>query len=110
MRSKFGSILIPFLLLGVLLSPSIGQWVHLAEAHHDERQCTEEKVHFHAEEAFCELNATFTNPHTLAGIKTIVFDEQVEISQDVFTASPNYFFQQINFFHLRGPPQLLNFS
>lgn len=108
MRSKLANVLIPFFLLGVLLSPSIGQWVHLAEAHHQEGHCTEEKVHFHAKEVNCELTATFTNPYTLLVTKATAFVKSNKISHEVFTAPQAYFFQQINFFHLRGPPQLLN--
>ncbi len=110
MQSKLAHVLIPFFLLGVLLSPSIGQWVHLADAHHEESMCTEVKVHFHAKELNCELTATFTNPYTPSKIKPFSFVKPNKISEVVFTAPQDYFFQQINFFHLRGPPRLLTFS
>ncbi len=107
MRSKLGNLLIPFLLLGVLLSPSIRQWVHLAEAHHDEVQCTEEKVHFHTEEISCELNATFTTPFAFQGVKAMQLIEVKNQLLQPLRPTQAYAFQQIQFFHLRGPPQLL---
>lgn len=104
MPGKLGKVLIPFLLLGVLISPSIGQWMHLIEAHHHERQCTQEKVHFHAKEIACELTATFTTPHTLIATKAPCLLNENPIAQKTAGIVPVYFFQKIYLFHLRGPP------
>ena len=107
MRSKLGNILIPFLLLGVLFSPSIGQWVHLADAHHAEVECTEGKVHLHTTEVRCELTATFTTPYAFQSLKTPKFSEVNTILLQPIGPIQTYTFQQIQFFRLRGPPQLL---
>ena len=110
MQSKLGNILIPFLLLGVLFSPSVGQWVHIADAHHAEVECTEGKVHLHTTEVHCELTATFTTPYAFQSLKAPKFIEVNTILLQPLVPTQAYAFQQIQFFHLRGPPQLLTFA
>lgn len=110
MRSKLANILIPFLLLGVIASPSIGQWLHLADAHHTEVSCTGGEVHFHAAEVRCELTATFTTPFTLKSVKAIKFNEVNILLLQPLAPTKTYVFQKIHFFHLRGPPQLLTLA
>ena len=110
MRSKLANILIPFLLLGVLFSPSIGQWVHLAEAHHTEVSCTGGEVHLHTAEASCELTATFTTPFAFKRFKAPKLIEANTILLQPLAPTQAYAFQQIQFYHLRGPPQLLTFA
>ena len=109
-RSKLANILIPFLLLGIIVSPSIGQWVHITNAHHTEAWCLGGEVHFHATEADCELTATFTTPFTFKNLKAIKFNEVNSILLQPFTLTQVYASQQIQFFHLRGPPLLLTFA
>lgn len=110
MRSKLANILIPFLLLGVLFSPNIGQWVHLAEAHHTEASCSGREVHLHTAEASCELTATFTTPFAFQTVKAPKFIEVNTILLQPLAPSQAYAFQQIQFYHLRGPPRLLTFA
>lgn len=110
MRSKLANILIPFLLLGVIASPSIGQWLHLADAHHTEVSCTGGEVHFHAAEVSCELTATFTTPFTLKSIKVIKFNEVSPLLLQPLAPTQIYASQKIRFFHLRGPPRLLTLA
>ena len=110
MRSKLANILISFLLVGVIASPSIRQWVHITNAHHTEASCSGGEVHFHATEVDCELTATFTTPFTFKGFKAVKFNEVNIILLQPLTPTQVYAFQQIQFFHLRGPPQLLTFA
>ena len=110
MRSKLANILIPFLLVGVILSPSISQWVHLADGHHTEASCTGGEVHFHTAEVNCELTATFTTPFTVNRFKAPKFNEVETILLQPLAPTQTYAFQKIQFFYLRGPPQLLTFA
>lgn len=109
-QSKLANILIPFLLVGVIVSPSIGQWAHIINTHHTEVSCSGGEVHFHATEVGCELTATFTTPFTFKSLKAIKFNEVKSILLQPLTPTQAYAFQQIQFFHLRGPPQLLTFA
>ena len=108
-RSKLANILIPFLLVGVIASPSIGQWIHIVDAHHTEVSCSGGEVHFHATEVDCELTATFTSPFTYKSLKAVKFNEVENDLLQPLLPIQAYAFQQIQFFHLRGPPQLLTF-
>ena len=110
MRNNLSKIILSFFLLGVFFSPNVGQWVHLAEAHHAEATCSEGKVHLHAEEAHCELTATFTTPFTLKSVKALTFIEVNHLLLQPLAPKQAYAFQQIQLFYLRGPPQLLTFA
>lgn len=110
MRSKLANILIPFLLLGVIASPSIGQWLHLADAHHKEVSCKGGEVHFHAAEVSCELTATFTTPFTFKSLKALKLNEVSLLLLQPLAPTQDYAFQKIQFFHLRGPPLLLTLA
>lgn len=84
--------------------------MHLAEAHHTEASCSGGEVHLHTAEASCELTATFTTPFAFQSVKAPKFIEVNTILLQPLAPSQAYVFQQIQFFHLRGPPQLLTFA
>ena len=107
MKTKLGTILSALLLLAVLALPSINQWVHLAEDHHLETQCSENKLHFHAVEMDCSLNATFTSPYTSIDIFSFsLFEAQEEPFLPLKKEQKPSVVSKA-FFHLRAPPFLL---
>lgn len=106
-RSKIASISTAFFLLGILALPNISQWIHLIEEHHTEQHCIENKVHLHATELPCELNATFVSPYTPADVLKPKFHKEFTYKPKRFKLFPGYNFNQVYSFHLRGPPQLL---
>lgn len=107
MRCRTGLLLIAYLLLGVLALPNVNQWIHLFEEHHSEQHCTESKVHFHANELPCELNATFVSPYAPVDVLKPKFQKEFTYNPKPFKPFPGYNFNQVYSFHLRGPPQLL---
>lgn len=110
MKTKLGSVLIAFFLLGVLLLPTANQWVHLSEEHHQEKQCTENSTHFHKKELACELIATFTSPFSPIFIKVpelFITDDTPPLPQASFE---NIIYRHRITLHLRGPPYLLFFT
>lgn len=107
MRYNLGSILTSIFLLGVLLTPSVNQWTHLAEEHHLEKHCTENNLHFHTTELDCDLKATFTTPYTQTVLFFSIEKEEEGLKLEPIKPLLGYCLNQINPYHLRGPPQLL---
>lgn len=109
MKTKLGSILIAFLLLGVLTLPTANQWIHLSEGHHLEEHCTESSTHFHKKELACELIATFTSPYApywFQPTEYFVNSPKKELIQSSFE---NLIYGHTTTLYLRGPPDLLFF-
>lgn len=110
MKTRSGNILIAFLLLGVLITPNINQFFHLANDHHKETKCQEDTLHFHQEESGCDLNATFVTPYTYIDLIDFSPYQVEKLPQLPQESSPIFQLIGETSFHLRGPPFLLFLS
>ena len=107
MKTRLGAFLISFCLLGTLFLPSIHQWMHLADNHHEERICSQTTTHFHESELTCSLMFTFTTPFTLVFFSpTDLLTNQAKAIKTT-QQTQEHVSTQADQIHLRGPPRLL---
>ena len=109
-KTRIGNILIAFLLLGVLVTPNINQWLHLAKNHHKEVKCQGNTLHFHQEESCCDLNANFVTPYTYVALMDFSPYQAGELPHLLQDISPIFQLIRETSFRLRGPPSLLFLS
>lgn len=110
MKTKLGSILIAFLLLGVLILPAANQLIHLSEGHHLEEHCTESSTHFHKKELACELIATFTSPYAPYWFQPTEYFVNYLKKELIQSNFENLIYGHTTTLYLRGPPDLLFFT
>ena len=110
MKTKLGSILIAFLLLGVLILPAANQLIHLSEGHHLEEHCTESSTHFHKKELACELIATFTSPYAPYWFQPTEYFVNYLKKELIQSNFENLIYGHTSTLYLRGPPDLLFFT
>ncbi len=96
--------LIAVLLVGALWFPTSMQWVHLSEGHAEEKQCSENQIHFHESEPSCFLTSSFVLPfhHTAFFWKPNLPSEHKETIIPAYESVVLSQKKQSHF--LRGPP------
>ena len=109
MKTRLGAFLVSFCLLGTFFFPSIHQWMHLTDNHHEERICSETKTHFHESELSCALIFVFTTPFTLVALApTTPLVEKADATK-ITKYTQELFSSETSHILLRGPPSLLFF-
>ena len=109
-ETRRGSILGVLLLLGILASPVVNQWLHLVEDHHAETFCLADSFQFHPEEKECALTATFVSPYTHIEFSPFCAFEARELQQLPQVKEPSFQLKEEISFPLRGPPFLSTIS
>ena len=109
-ENRRGSILGVLMLLGILASPVVNQWLHIIEDHHAETFCLADSFQFHLEEKECALTATFVSPYTHIEFSSFCAFEARELQQLPQVKEPSFQLKEEISFPLRGPPFLSTIS
>lgn len=107
MKLQKTKLLIALGLTFVLMLPSMHQWLHLVESHHQEVSCHENSLHYHQLAQDCSLKFTFTTPYTLTDFTATTPFVSITWKSPSRLRGVFYRSNQVKNYFLRGPPPFI---